>query len=35
MIRQDKMISLEVLAENANLDGNNISRFERGEKLPI
>jgi len=32
--RQDKKISLAFLAENANLDGNNISRFERGEKLP-
>ena len=32
--RQNKAMSLEKLAEEANLDGTNIGRFERGEKLP-
>lgn len=32
--RQKKNITLEKLAEMANLDGNNIGRFERGEKCP-
>ena len=32
--RQNKKISLALLAHMVNLDGNNISRFERGEKLP-
>jgi len=32
--RQNKKISLTLLAHMVNLDGNNISRFERGEKPP-